>query len=204
MITQRDVMQHKTALPKEVYLLHCDNFMIIHSSDEEIKRVKNTRTLEPWPGPPGSSRSRSRLGLSQSTGLSICIHRLELHTSIQRGQPHTWACKYSDGSREIPGEVVGGENQSRCSGAHFDWPRSLGCGFQNPKWVRRPQDVAPGYLGWWHIIPNPTTRRSLWPSFGENSQWRHVPYFYHHLCHRKEKAVLRLEGNINNECAIYV
>lgn len=137
MITQRDVTQHKTALPKEVYLLHCDNFMVIHSSDKEIKTVNSTRTLEPWPEPPGLSRSSSRLGLRQSTGLSICIHRLELDTSIQGGQPYTWACKYSDSSREIPGEVVGGENQSRCSRAHFDWPRSLGCGFQNPQMSRK-------------------------------------------------------------------
>ena len=155
-----------------------------------------------YPGPPGSSRHSSRLGLRQSTELSICIPRLELDTSIQRGQPYTRACRYSDSSREIPGEVGAGENQSRCSRARFDhgpWDVTS----RTPKWVRRPQDVAPGYLGWWHIIPNLMTR-SLWLSFGENSWRSHMPYFHHHLCHGKAKAVLWLEGIINNERTIRV
>ena len=41
--------------------------------------------------------------------------------------------RYSDSFREIPGEVAGGENQSRCSRAHFDqgpWDVTS----RTPKW----------------------------------------------------------------------
>lgn len=181
--------QHKTALPKDLSLLHCDNFMLIHSARMN-KHDPYSRGQGVQAHPCRSLRSSTRFGHNQLAILSpSAATGLQQVLCSFQGNP-----RGSKGWRK-PIKVLLVPILTKV----------LGMASRTPKWLRGPQGATPVNLGWDHNIFNLMTR-GFWGSF---SPWRKLlaksdAFVWASSLSWKGNSSFVIRMNHYHECIMYI